>query len=414
MKKLLMGLLAAGLVLAMALPAMAFDSEFGAYWRTRAYMQKDFTGSESGAKDTQLVDTRTRLFYTAVFSEDFKFVNAFEINNTWGDTVGGDFGTDATTTFRIKHTYANFTLGQVNFLVGLMPRVLHRGFVFSDDFAGLAVTFKGEGFEIPFVWLKAYEGGMGKDANDYDVDWYALKPNFKFGNVSLTPTLSYIYSKDAEKWAATSGNKELRIWLAGVDADVKIGASSLWFTGIYEGGDFEMLPSGKSADMAAYLVAAGGAFNAGPADLHGQIFYATGDDRTTEDYEAFFIPRSGSTAQSYYWAEIMGLGIFDNQASANSCADKISNILAANIGVGFKVSDKLKLVADLWYAKLAEDNAAGDNELGTEIDVVLTYSLMKNLNLDLVAAYLFAGDATYKGANDANPYEIGTRLSFSF
>jgi predicted porin len=110
----------------------------------------------------------------------------------------------------------------------------------------------------------------------------------------------------------------------------------------------------------------------------------------------------------------MGFGIFDNQASSNSCADQIGNIMAANIGVGFKVSDKLKLTADLWYATLAEDNAKGDDDLGTEIDLVLTYSLMKNLNLDVVAAYLFAGDATYKGANDKDAYEIGTQLSFRF
>jgi hypothetical protein len=44
----------------------------------------------------------------------------------------------------------------------------------------------------------------------------------------------------------------------------------------------------------------------------------------------------------------------------------------------------------------------------------LTYSLMKNLNLDLVGAYLFAGDATYKGTNSKDAYEIGARLSFSF
>jgi len=45
---------------------------------------------------------------------------------------------------------------------------------------------------------------------------------------------------------------------------------------------------------------------------------------------------------------------------------------------------------------------------------VFTYSLMKNLNLDVVAAYLFAGDATYKGAHQEDPYELGTRLSFKF
>jgi hypothetical protein len=39
---------------------------------------------------------------------------------------------------------------------------------------------------------------------------------------------------------------------------------------------------------------------------------------------------------------------------------------------------------------------------------------MKNLNLDVIGAYLFAGDATYAGANSSDPYEIGTQISFSF
>lgn len=421
MKKLLIGLLAVGLVLALTLPASAFDSEFGGYWRTRAYIQKNFTGNELGTQDLQRVDTRTRLYYTAVFSPDFKFVNKFEFNNVWGDTVGGDIGTDATTIFRIKNSYADFNLGAVNFKIGLQGQTIHRGFLFDDDFAGAVVTFKGSGFSIPFVWMKAYEGGTGNTANDNDVDYYVLKPNFTFGNISLTPTLAYIYSKDASKWAGTykpspyavSPFKETKIWTVGLDADVKIGDSSTaWFTGIYEGGSADLnVAGGGSVDIRAYLLALGGKVAAGPMDIHGQVFYATGDDPTTTDkIEAFYVP----AGRSYYWSEIMGFGIFDNQWSAHSCADQISNVMAANIGVGFKVSDALNLKADVWYAKLAEKDAAGNDILGTEIDLVLTYSLMKNLNLDLVGAYLFAGDATYGGSNDKNPYEIGTRLSFSF
>ena len=247
MKKLLTGLLAVGLVLALTLPASAFDSEFGGYWRTRAYMQNDFTGSDTGAKDLQQVDTRTRLYYTAVFSEDFKFVNKFEWNVTWGDTVGGDIGTDGTGIFRIKNSYANFNLGSVNFLVGLQPRVLHRGFVMDDDFAGAVVTFKGEGFSIPLIWVKAYEGGTGNEANDNDVDYYAMKPTFTFGNTALTPTLVYMYSKDASKWPTLSGNKEVKVYFAGLDADLKFGGGSAWFTGIYEGGSAQLL-SGADVD----------------------------------------------------------------------------------------------------------------------------------------------------------------------
>jgi hypothetical protein len=125
----------------------------------------------------------------------------------------------------------------------------------------------------------------------------------------------------------------------------------------------------------------------------------------------------------------MGLGMFDerntgysNNHSNNSCGDAISNIMAANIGASFSPMEKLNVGLDLWYAKLAEDIDAdpitagmqGESELGTEVDLKITYELVEGLNLDVVGAYLFAGDATYKGANDADPYEIGTQLSLSF
>ena len=94
MRKALVILAAVTLVVAFTVPAVALEHEFGGYWRTRAYMNSDFDGTGSEANDLSQVDTRTRLYYTAVFSENFKFVNKFEFNNTWGDTEGGDIGAD--------------------------------------------------------------------------------------------------------------------------------------------------------------------------------------------------------------------------------------------------------------------------------------------------------------------------------
>ena len=122
---------------------------------------------------------------------------------------------------------------------------------------------------------------------------------------------------------------------------------------------------------------------------------------------AFFVP----AGQSYYWAEIMGMGVFDDKASAGSPGDAISNIIAFNVGVDFPM-DKLTLSLDLWYAELAEDNAAGDTELGTEIDVAASYQLLEDLSLKVVAAYLSAGDAT--GGGDEDPVEVGAKLSLKF
>jgi len=119
--------------------------------------------------------------------------------------------------------------------------------------------------------------------------------------------------------------------------------------------------------------------------------------------------------QSYYWAEIMGWGIIDNQASANACGTAVTNLLAANVGVGFSLGADLTLDADVWYAALAEENAAGNDKLGTEIDLKLTYKLVDNLKIEVVGAYLFADDATTGGGDNAeDPIEIGTRLSLAF
>jgi outer membrane protein W len=108
----------------------------------------------------------------------------------------------------------------------------------------------------------------------------------------------------------------------------------------------------------------------------------------------------------------MGYGIVDNQVSNNSCADKISNIMALNIGASMSPMEKLTLGADIWYAALAEDDAAGEDYLGTELDLSASYAIMDNLNLDVVAAYLFAGDAT--GGGDEDPMQLAAQLSLSF
>jgi hypothetical protein len=146
-------------------------------------------------------------------------------------------------------------------------------------------------------------------------------------------------------------------------------------------------------------------------DFRASFIYASGDDADSNDeVEAFLIP----AGQSYYWAEIMGLGMFDNQASAGSCANGISNVMVGNVGATFNMG-AVKLDADVWYASLAEENAADNDKLGTEIDLKLTYNLVDNLKLEVIGAYLLADDATSTGAeNTDDPYEVGTRLSLSF
>jgi len=385
MKKIIAAVAGLAMVGVMATSASAVESKFGGYWRTRMIYSENMKGTDTGS--LAYVDTRTRLYYTAIFNENFKFVNKFEFNNTWGDQNGGDIGADGTGIFKIKNSYADFKVGAATLKVGIQGATIARGFLFDDDFSGIvAVIPAGDMVTLPFAWVKAEDEDKG--GSTFDRDYYVAMPIIKVADgITLNPYV--VYDKgEGETW---------NNWYAGIDVDVKMDAFSAWGTGIYEGGEI------LGTDTSAFLVAGGA--EAGP--VHGQIFYATGQDATDTDRTAFTNP----TGASYYWAEIMGLGIFDNDASNNAPGDKISNVMAANVGFSVKPMDKLSLGADLWYASLVEDDpATGETDLGIEIDAKATYAIYDNLKLDLVGAYLLAGDAT----GDDDVVELGSRLSLSF
>lgn len=404
MKKLLVITLAILLVGAFTVPAMAVDHEFGGYWRTRMYNMTDFSGDDSGSADNQQADTRTRLYYTAVLSDEVKLVNKFEMDAVFGDGVRGDIGADGQN-FEIKQSYADFSLGDINVKLGTQGKCMARGFIFCDDFTGAIVRYVADDMTIPFIWIKAYEGGTGEDANDFDVDYYALDPVFNMGDIKINPHLMYIASTDASDWGSTNANGEVAAYYLGVSVDYAADMFSAWFTGIYEAGSVDMT-SGDSLDVAASLAAAGGTFNLDALSIHAQAFYATGDDDSADtDANNFYVPKGAS----YYWAEIMGYGTIDQAVSNGSPGDQITNIMAFNVGVDIPL-DKLSVTVDIWNASLVEDDANGDTDLGTEIDVAASYQLLDDLKLQVVAAYLSAGDAT----GDENPTEVGAQLSLSF
>ncbi|MFP4422974.1 MAG: alginate export family protein, partial [Desulfococcaceae bacterium] len=215
--------------------------------------------------------------------------------------------------------------------------------------------------------------------------------------------------------AVLPNTEELNIWYAGADIDFSFDPVSFWLTGIYQGGDADLI-GGGSVDFEGYLGAAGASVGMGFGEIHAEAFYASGDDDNDGDIETFFVP--GAT-ESYYWAEIMGYGVFDDQVSNNAPADQIYNIMAANFGLTLNPMDKLEVGMDVWYAQLVEEitlpDGSKEDYLGTEVDLRITYELVDNLNLDVIGAYLFAGDATTMDSpNDADPYEVGAQLSLSF
>jgi hypothetical protein len=386
------------LVAALALPAAALENEFGGYWRTRAFSQVDIDGNDSGTLSA--VDTRTRIYYTAKFDEKFKFVNKFEFDPIWGDRVAGDIGADGNV-FELKNSYVDFMVGAHNVKIGIQPGKIARGFIFDEDFSGVTATFKIGDISLPVIWARTSESDLDADFDPTGAtnsklgttrDYIAFNPVFK---VSDTMNVNPYFVYDKEQGTDTG------VFYLGADVNMKMDATKLWGTAIYQGGE-----TGGDDNM-AFLVAAG----ADAGLVHGQFFYASGDDDATDGDNNRF---AGVAGRTYYWSEIMGYGLFGDTTfagdlAANAPDTAISNVMALNAGVTVKPMDKLTLIGDVWYAMLAEE-VAGEDELGLEVDLRASYAILPNLKLDVVAAYLMAGDAI----GDEDPMEFGTMLSLSF
>ncbi len=430
MKKIIattVGLMLVGGVAATS--AMAFESQFGGYWRTRFTFDDNLRGAlpagksapidEDGTRVARLVngnpaaanndtgsnyltDTRTRLYYTAKFNDHFKFVNKFEFNTTWGDANGGDIGADGAGNFLIKNSYVDYTMGMVNATVGIQHGRIARGLLFDDDFSGAVVTADFGSFALPVLYATAVDEEVRSTPIDPytkgDANMVAVMPTIKISDaLQITPEFIYGNAAWGQNHALNTDFDATDLYWAGVDIDLKLDAVSAWGTFVYNGGQVD------DNDVSAFLAAVG--VDAGI--VHGQAFYVSGDDDAKDTDRDEFQSPLGS---SFYWSEIMGFGVFDNKASNGSPADHLTNIWAANVGVTLKPADKLTASFDAWYAQLVEDDVAGNNELGLEFDGKLTYALEDNLNVDLVFAYLVAGDAT----GDEDVIESGVQLSLAF
>ena len=248
MKKLLVFSLAALLVVAFCVPASALENVFGGYWRTRMIGQKDFDGSGNGDNDLWRVDTRTRLYYTAILNDNLKFINKFEFDAVWGgEGTYGDFGADAVAV-EVKESYVEFNTGPLRNRMGVFNPTLGRGLIYDDESAGLEIAYKNDMMTLPFHWFKGYDEGAGNGNQKFDVDVLALNPVFTVAESwQINPFVTWLYSKDASQAIAAGGSEHIidvlplgsdkvSIAYLGANVDGTIGPVSLFFTGIYQNG----------------------------------------------------------------------------------------------------------------------------------------------------------------------------------
>ncbi|MCF8067264.1 MAG: hypothetical protein K9L30_01635 [Desulfobacterales bacterium] len=464
MKKFAILALAAMMVIALTIPASAekwFGPEIGGDFKAIGFQAKNMQGYDSELAggdydDFSGVMQRTNLYLDIYIGDYIGVYTALEFETIWGSNNGAN-GRD--TGFGYVGGTNDGAMQVVEALIQLYPDeyllnvgkhwiLLNRGFMQNDYMSGVSLDYYdvfGLG-NFQFVWFLEQEeynnpAGGGTNADLGDMDQYyliykwageemAFEPFIMYqqgkGNTQKNATASWAQGGYPSVWAGQGGYDTTYFgfdWDWNVESDVAFG---LWATGIYETGEMEMVTwlndySGRDMDMTGYLAAFGGNYFVAAGDmdieLHGQFVYASGDDPATlDEYEGFIAP----TGASYYWAEVLGYGRNDfidygwqgayaydgdNQEMSNGMG-YITNQMIFGIGASTYLTPKIQTGLDLWYVMLPEDDSAGNNDIGTEVDAFVTYELVDECFLTLVGGYVFTGDAIYAGADQENMYEV--------
>jgi hypothetical protein len=436
MKKFTILALAALLVVALTVPAAALESEFGGAWNTRFQTRSNYSGFDTGTADSeQNVATRTRLYYTAKINDNLKFVNQFEMDAMWGSDNASRDGEAATNrgygqvgadgaNIEIRATYADFNTGPVNWTVGVQNYNLFRGYYIAEQASGVIGRWRvAEPFVLAASWLKVYESNLGTtgfENENGDVDSYTLSGAFFFSeNMSIKPSFNWVHSSESAQQTGVAVFENVDRYTYGLDFDMMFDNFGVWATAIGQSGTQDVFGA-SDIDFGGYLFALGGNVMLGAVEIYAEGAYASGDDDgiADGDLDSFQAPFA-----SHGWAELLADGdlwaedvVPAGRPGVNDSYDQVTDLIYIGGGVKFSPMEKLTINPSVWYAMLDEDNATGDDELGTEVDLKITYQLVEGLNLDLIGAYLFAGDAFSNTAvdNDDDAYEYGMILSLSF
>jgi hypothetical protein len=433
MKKLLVFGFALFLVVSFTLPAAALENKFGGFFDTSFNYYSSLNYQDDQAAEYSTIRSRTRLYYTAEISKDLKFVNQFEFDTTWGEQASyGDIGADATV-FEVKRTYLDFNLADFRFEIGTQGFNLHRGLGFNDDMSGMKVSYRGAGNIIPALWWFRLNDGDRNTGNDgADVDHYTALVNIKAGNMQFVPSVGYLYASNGAFYSAatttpfaptssatTTTGEPMKIYIVGLDFNMKTDIANVEFTGIYEGGQLD-----DSVDISAYALWGEVGFKLGGAvGLRVAGLYTTGEDATPSgDYDGFWYPEQNSWGRGFSTSELYRKGLewaktpYNNGNNvARTDGNAPENRMEFGLGADFKLAKDHKISLDYWNLNFAEDNLTGNSDIGNEIDFKYTWQINKNLQSNYVFAYLIHGDAIKPPTNDASgSYETFLNLRLSF
>ncbi len=450
MKKLLVVLLALGLIVAFGTTASAADVKFSGQWYAVGVYENNRTLQDTDtAYSKAFVWTRTRVQTVFQIAEGLSFTTRFDAfekqwgsvnrssNNTEDKSNSGKVNSTSLTlqeNLEMEYGYVTFKTAIGQFDIGYQAAD-EWGTVFADTPGSrprLRYTTVFGPVTLLAIWEKVYEAdtirlNAATGANtpselvDADGDNYMLAGiyNWKGGAAGLL----YKYINNASNRPTANFRTSVHAILPYIKATfgpVYVEGEFVWLTGKSQ--KFEAPSTAGDVDKEGYGGYLLAKVNLGPAYVGGQWGYSSGDpndatkDKTGPVSTTSWVPcllfgnanlRSWQFNASHHGGD---------GGTATFSTDK-TNLWLWNAFAGFNATPKINVEGAVSYMYAdKKPNGFESDKYGWEADIKASYKIYDNLTYMVGAGYLWTGDY-FKGANHAktgNDYLLMNQLTLNF
>ncbi len=439
MRKLLLALFAAALLVAFTAPVYAADFKFSGFFRVRGITSDNMDRNDDSHDGIQGYDALTRPRFTAKTAGG-KVWAMWEID-WWERTVGGQTVSGQTVTIDgEEHEVSN---GNVSSSGGnasanhVLGRTAGRVGVGTNRWV---VDFAIPGSQLRFRWGRT--DYVSPDKEIYDSSGRSREPGFAlYGKLSNNVSLSMFTTKTGESGSGTrigveaddkddyfvglsfKANPKLTLtpwiansraggaydyWYGALHAKGKMGVMSINATGVYQGGEVS-----EAVDLSGWGFLLRTSFAMGKLKLLANLTMLSGDkDGDADgDRERFEFPQLGGSGwvfggtlmtQRSLLGGVTGMQsrLTNNRISRVQLIGgnnrQLNGAFVLDVGANYQVSKAFSTFAAVYFYNAAEA-AVGDQyddakDYGTEFNTGFKWKIYPKLELRTVAAYMVAGD----------------------
>lgn len=321
----------------------------------------------------------------------------------------------------VRYGYLYVTKQEHTLAVGILPASDQVGdTLFSADWdfnvGGIAYVAKAKGVPVDYrlAYLRLVDTVNSVVKSDLTRDGHIYVGDVNFGRNALKVGAHVYYLYIGGRLADS-----------GADTVLQAGKTEEGWYGLTAAGDFGpaalngffILNNGRTAGSpthTGFAVKGEGSLLLGPARGNLLFIYTTGDKEGDPVDDQFSTVQAMVGTQGY-WA-YTHLFTANGPSDVNDLGVRIDNGGRGLLTIQGKLSAPLieRLSGDMvvGYFQAAEDNAAGNKDMGTEVAGMLTLEVAKNLNLQVGAAGAFLGDFFATDADDL--YEAFSRFQLQF